>query len=122
MEEHIFFENGKITITKNQFIVDKQSFAMNSITAIKITEKPPSARLSGNTAIVGSLFLFLDGLFFFIGLIMLVIAGLLWKNTKPHYSIILTTPSGELLALTSQEKEYIEKIFAALNQALLSRA
>jgi hypothetical protein len=64
MEEQILFENGTVTITQNQFIVEKQTFAMNTITSIKTTETPPSVRLSGNTAIVGSLFLFLDELFF----------------------------------------------------------
>ncbi len=121
MEEQILFENGTVTITQNQFIVEKQTFAMNTITSIKTTETPPSARLSGNTAIIGSLCLFMDELFFFVGLILLAISAILWKNTKPTYSIILNTKKGEVLAFTNKDKDYVAQVFSALNQALMNR-
>ena len=120
MEEQILFENGTVTITQNQFIVEKQIFAMNTITSIKTTETPPSVRLSGNTAIIGSLCLFMDELFFFVGLILLVISAILWKNTKPTYSIILNTKKGEVLAFTNKDKDYVAQVFSALNQALMN--
>lgn len=121
MEEQILFENGTVSITQNQFIVEKQIFAMNTITSIKTTETPPSARLSGNTAIIGSLCLFMDELFFFVGLILLAISAILWKNTKPTYSIILNTKQGEVLAFTNKDKDYVAQVFSALNQALINR-
>jgi hypothetical protein len=122
MDEQIFFENGKVTVSKNQFIVENQTFTLDSIASIKIETIPPSRRLSGNTAIIGALCLSLDELFFVIGLILLAVAGFLWKRTKPQYSIILNTASGEKQALVSDNEEYIKQVFFALNEALVSRA
>lgn len=121
MAEQIFFENGKVTITESQFVVENQTFALNSIKAIKTGTIPPSRRLSGNTAIIGALCLSLDALFFVIGLMLLAVAGFLWKNGKTQHSIILTTASGDLQALASDNEEYINQVFSALNQALASR-
>lgn len=121
MEEKSFFANGTVTVTQNQLIVENQTFELAGVTSIKIGETPPNRRLSGNTAIIGALCLSLDAFFFVVGLILLGVAGFLWKTTKPQYSIILNTPSGEKPALISDNKEYVEQVFSALNQALLSR-
>lgn len=121
MAEQIFFENGKVTITQSQFVVENQTFALNSIKSIKTGTIPPSRRLSGNTAIIGALCLSLDALFFVVGLMLLAVAGFLWKNGKVQHSIILTTASGDQKALASDNEEYIKQVFSVLNQALASR-
>lgn len=121
MAEQIFFENGNITINQEQFIVENQTFEMASITSLKIETSPPSKRLSGNIAIVGALCFSLTEFFFIIGLLLLGVAFFLWKKAKPHYSIILNTRAGEKQALVSDDKEYIDQVVSALNQALISR-
>lgn len=121
MDSQNFFENGKVTISKTQFTVENQTFALDTIKAIKIEIIPPNRRLSGNIAIIGALFLSLDELFFIIGLMLLAVAAFLWKKTKPQHSIILNTSAGEKQALTSDNEAHIQKVFSALNEALTSR-
>lgn len=121
MAEQISFENGKVTITESQFVVENQTFELNSIRSVKTATIPPSRRVSGNIAIIGALCLSLDALFFVVGLMLLAVAGFLWKNGKTHYSIILTTTSGDQQVLASDNEAYINQVLSALNQALVSR-
>ena len=121
MDSHNFFENGKVTISESQFIVENQVFMLDNVSSIKIETPPPSRRLSGNIAIIGALCLSLDGLFFIVGLMLLAVSAFLWKKTKSQQTIILNTLAGEKQTLTSDDEEYIQKVFSALNQALISR-
>ncbi len=121
MSEQISFENGKVTITSSQFVLENQTFALDNIKSIKTETTPPSRRLSGNIAIIGALCLSLDALFFVIGLMLLAVAGFLWKNAKTRYSIILTTAAGDQQVLASDNEAYINQVFSALNQALAGR-
>ena len=48
----------------------------------------------------------------------------LFKQTEPllaTYSVILATASGASQALTSKDKVYIERVVAALNDAIVKR-
>lgn len=121
MTEQILFENGKVSLTESQLIVEQQTFELASIQSIKIQTSPPNRRLSGNTAIVGALCLALDELFFIFGLLLLGVSAWLWKKTKPQHAIILTTSAGEKRVLVSDDETYIRLVFSALNDALINR-
>ncbi|PTX95853.1 hypothetical protein DB345_08550 [Spartobacteria bacterium LR76] len=59
----------------------------------------------------------------FVGLVFAgVILGLaiLWlRSSKPRYHVAIASASGEAHALTSMDKDYIEKVVASINEAII---
>jgi hypothetical protein len=44
-----------------------------------------------------------------------------WLRMKPMFHVMLRTSGGENKALSSEQREYIEKIVRALNEAIVAR-
>jgi hypothetical protein len=56
-----------------------------------------------------------------IGLLMLGVGITMWRNAKADYSVALHASGGEVKALTSQDGQYIRRVVAALNDAIVHR-
>lgn len=117
MEETVFFESGPVKVTNARFIVGPQTFAMKNITSVRSDEEEPNrgiAVLLGLVTLV--LFLASQWLWGIGGLVFTVWA---WRQAKPKYHVALHSAGGETKALSSLERTYIEKVVAALNQAIV---
>jgi hypothetical protein len=55
------------------------------------------------------------------GLILLIIGALLNTISRPKFTIVLDSVSGEVRAFTSSDRDYIYEIVEALKQALAYR-
>jgi len=55
------------------------------------------------------------------GLILLAAAIYLSTMTKPLYNVVITTRSGELTAIGSLDKEFVDTITQAIETAVLER-
>ncbi len=118
MEEKIFFSYDDVKVTSSRFISGGQTFAMNNITSVKSVEQKPKR--------------FWAGLLIFFGLCSLpsswqtgvVIIGasviyMFLQKTKFH--VMLATAGGETSALTTYQKDYLDQVVAALNEAIVYR-
>lgn len=118
-EEKTFFQYEDVTVTNSRFMVAAQTFAMSNITSVKASKKEPGRMWPIVLIIVGVLVLAGGGTG--AGLIIAG-AGVVWLFVqKTMYHVMLTTAGGETSALSSNQREYIEKVVQALNDAIVAR-
>lgn len=118
-QERVYLEHGAVKVTNARFMVPSQTYAMSGITSVRFfTEKPNWLW---------------PGLFFVIAVVMLTNNGNIWSIViplavgmllllrKPTYHVVLSSASGETRALNNKNKQLIEGVISALNQAIISR-
>jgi hypothetical protein len=123
MEELVFFDHGPVKVTSARFIVDDRTYAMNGVTSVKSSIKPPDR--------VGPLVVILIGLLMVFAvagmtmkLIGLLVAGFgvwIWTQQKNTYAVFLSSASGEVQALSNTDEAYIGGVIRALNESLVHR-
>ena len=118
MDEKTFFEYEGVRVTNTRFIVDGQTFAMNNITSVKPLEQKPNRLLPGLLIVLGVLPA-LNGAYG--ALVLAAIGGIWWAMQKTTYHIMLHTAGGETSALKTHQQEYLQKVDAALNNAIVHR-
>jgi hypothetical protein len=117
-EEKIYFEYEDVKVTNARFISGSQTFAMSNVTSVKAFEKKPS-RLGGILVLlVGLLCL---GAQAFIGVLIMLAAGFYLYKQKTVFHVMLATASGESSALVTYQRDYLNKVVAALNEAIVRR-
>lgn len=118
MDETTFFEYEGVRVTNTRFIVDGQTFAMNNITSVKPLEQKPNRLLPGLLMAIGVLPAF-NGAYG--GLVLSLIGAVWWAMQKTVYHVMLHTAGGETSALKTFQKEYLQKVVTALNNAIVHR-
>lgn len=122
MEEREFFAGENVYVSLTRFVVFGKTYAMSGVTSVKASEVPPSRG--------GPLFLGLAGLMCFtgdgvswtgLGIVLLGLAAWVWIMQRPEYFILLSTASGEVQALKSQDRQYISEVVQALNDCIVAR-
>ncbi|MGQ3091625.1 MAG: DUF6232 family protein [Methylophilus sp.] len=134
MEETVFFNFNGIIVSNSRFIVRSQTYAMQSVTSVKPGVVKPSRVVASAFILIGVLLLaaelldlelltLLDhkGVLLVAGAVAILIGLIAWYLEKPRYSVILHTSAGEHHALVSDNKQDIEHVLQALNQAIVSR-
>jgi hypothetical protein len=118
VDETIFFQHEGVRITNTRFIVDGQTFAMNNITSVKPLEKKPN-RIWPVLLIVLGVLPALNGAY---GGLWLSLGGGIWfALQKTMYHVMLHTSGGETSALKTYQREYLDKVVTALNNAIVHR-
>lgn len=125
MDERYFSQNG-ITVDRDFARFGSKSYAINKINSVELRE-----RQKGNvgctvlSCIVTLFFIFaLINEFNSVALIIalffaLAAAGSMWLQSQREYSLYLMTSSSEVQALTSNSREEIEKLRAAIERAMV---
>lgn len=126
MEEKTFFEQGGIKVTNARFISGGQTYSMNNVTSIKTSVIAPK-RLWLVVGLVFGGMMALSGLMASNPVMVLLGGGLagwcaysLWRQ-RPQYDLLLTTAAGEASALSTGDKALLDRIVAALNDAIVAR-
>lgn len=118
MQEKEFFDYDGVRVTNTRFIVDGQTYAMNNITSVKPYEKKPNRLWPILMVILGVILVFSR----VYGGLLLSVIGVVWLVVqKTVYHLILHTAGGETSALTTNQKEYLQKVVSALNKAIVYR-
>ncbi|MDG5975856.1 QacE-like protein [Hydrogenophaga taeniospiralis CCUG 15921] len=118
MDEKTFFEYEGVKVTNTRFVVDGQTFAMRNITSVNSLTEPPQ-RFWGIICLLIGIAATTENAFFGIPVIALSIY-FLYKQ-RAVYHVMLRTSGGETKALTTYQKEYLGKVVAALNDAIVHR-
>lgn len=119
MEEHIFFEYGDVKVTNARFINGGQTYAMNNVTSVKPYEKKPSR--------IGGILVLLIGVIIMVnfslvtGLLINAAAAYYLYQQKIIYHILLSTSAGETTALVTYQRNYLNAVITALNNAIVHR-
>lgn len=115
-EQTFFSENG-VTVTQARFVVPGGStFAMSGVTSVGMAETYPDKDKAKKLILFGVPCLLIG-----VGILM-IIAGIIWMATaQPLYTVLLRSASGEASAYSSRDKELIQRIIAALTDAIIER-
>ena len=121
MAEKVYLKESNVTVTNARFVVSDQTYAMSGITSVKAAEKKPNV---APALIVGGLGVFM----LFSGAVEAKIIGLFliglaiaWMLQVKHI-VVLSSASGEVKAISSRYSDFIERIVAALNEAIIDIA
>lgn len=133
--EQVFFAEGNIRVTSSRFIVGDQTYAMSAVSSVRAHAEQPK-NLDLGCAFVLAVALVLFGFMGWVasgkmnspgawilaaGAALLVATLSTWRKRKPIYVVQLTTSSGEVQALTSQDWPHVHRIVEALNEAIVHR-
>lgn len=118
MNETTFFEQEGVRVTNARFIVDGQTFAMNNITSVKPLEKKPSRVIPIVLIVLGALPA-INGVYG--GLVLSAIGAIWFALQKTVYHVMLHTSGGETSALKTYQKDYLQSVVTALNNAIVHR-
>jgi hypothetical protein len=118
MDEKIFFEHEDVKVTSARFISGGQTYAMSNVTSVKGFEKMP-ARFWG---IVILLFgLIVAAISLVPGVIIAACAAAYLYLQKPIFHVLLSTSAGETKALVTYQRDYLNRVISAINDAIVSR-
>jgi hypothetical protein len=131
-EEQVFLREGDVLVTSTRFAVGPTTYAISSINSVKFTEVPPDRSLQGCLgAIALGLFLVAISVLamspstgipcFLILTVVAIFITVVISKDKPSYQTIITTSSGELQALTGNDRGFIRRVVNAIEQAIISR-
>ena len=118
MDEKTFFEYDGVKVTNARFVAGWQTFEMSNVTSVNPVTMP-SKRLWGYILLLLSLAGLMANPFF--GVPVTAIAIYVISKHKRTYHVMLRPSGGETKALTTQQKEYLDKVIAALNDAIIHR-
>lgn len=124
MDETIFLHESGITVTSAPFIVQAQTYVLSRITSVRQDTEPASRGVAILAGVVGAAVLLTHHSNIFAIVIVIIAVGValvLWKASKDRHHVVLRTSSGESLAVTSTDREFIHRVIEALNDAIASR-
>lgn len=118
--EEFLFDEGDIKISKLRFIVGNQTYAMSGITSVKSESVSPNIAFPLLLFLLGLLVLALEASPLIAG--VLIGCGVILLLTRyGKHSVTLGTSGGEIQSYVSRDKSFIQKVVAALNDAIILR-
>ncbi|MGH7953124.1 MAG: DUF6232 family protein, partial [Limisphaerales bacterium] len=127
-EEAIYSDNA-VVVTNMRVIIGGATYALRNITSVKMLFTPPRLVKPILLLIVGSMILLAalvpitdtdpvpPAVYVVAG--MMILGAILWMcSVKTNYHLGLSSASGEVHALTSKNRAYIERIVLSVNEAI----
>jgi hypothetical protein len=118
MQEQVFFNHEDVQVTNARFVNGGQTYAMSNITSVKATEDKPKRFWPILLFFFGVPEMFMS---LWVGLALMSIAAFILFRQKTTYHVMLATAGGEVSALKTYQREYLDQIVGALNRAIVAR-
>lgn len=128
--EAILYSDPQLTVTSRRVIIGETTYSLRNITSVTMKTTTPNGCCAGLLILFGGVgaFAVFSDLFtagklpefssFFLIAVFLV-AGIAWfRSLKPSFHVTIASASGEVEALESAEKDYIQKIVTSINDAV----
>lgn len=127
-EEITIFEKDTIKVTNLRAVIDAKTYSISNISAVEARRIEPSGCMPAGLTISG-IFVLLFSLTNIRDLVPLLITGALLlfigigmlRQNKPQFAVQISTSSGEVKAYSSPNKEEIDQIVNALNEAIIKK-
>jgi len=125
-EPTFYSDERGVRITPTRAIFGSTIYAMANITSIKRDVRPANRKLGIIIAVLGLIILLASASFdsstgVIAGAIVLGLGILVAAIVKPTYFLKITSDSGEAEPISSKDKQYIDSIVTAMNEALIRR-
>jgi len=131
--EQCLFDESGIFISPSRFVTPSQTYAMSGVTSVRTVIARQSRVGPFLTALLG-LFFVIEGIIHLqqgstpavlgatlVGAILAAIGVLIFVRRVPSYSVMLHSASGEVEATSRKDKDLIQRVMAAVNQAIVLR-
>jgi hypothetical protein len=120
-QEKVFHSDSNVTVTQSRFMASGRTYTMRNISSVTVFKVEKSKKLPIALLIVGCLIALAGGSASVLGIAM-AIAGIIWLfMIKNDYAVRISTNAGESNSLTSANRDYVQKIVNALNEAIIHR-
>jgi len=122
--EQIIFEEGNVKITNLRAIIGSKTYAMSNVTSVGLGRQNPSRFFPVTLIVVGGLYALFgqNGWSSLVGGGLIVVWGfLVLRSAKPTFIVKIGSASGEMKALSSQDKAHMRRIVDAVNEAIVRR-
>jgi Family of unknown function (DUF6232) len=117
-KEIMFYQDTNVQVTQSRFITNSKTYAMRNISSVHIFEIIKSRKGPVLLMIAGGLMLFSDTARI-AGFLIIALGILILFLIKNEYAVRISTNSGEVNSIVSKDRDYIEKIVNALNNAII---
>jgi hypothetical protein len=122
MSEREFLRQGGVVVTQARFIHGSQTFAMSNVTSVLSTKTDPSKGGAILLIVLGIVLIAAhQAATIVIGLALAALGGWWLYSMKPTYNVVLRTASGESRAFSSKDRSLVERVVAAVNDAIVAR-
>jgi hypothetical protein len=118
MSEQNFFQYEDVHVTNARFVNGGQTYAMSNVTSVKSFEEKPSRFWGIIFLLLGLILIAAQPV---VGVLIAAAAGFFLYKQKTTYHVMLATSGGEVSALKTHQREYLEKVVTALNHAIIAR-
>lgn len=139
MAEETVYSDSNVSVTTARVVISGTTYALRNLTSVKMTSSPSgqvgcaavllipgilmlllslaSCGISGLAGLVEGVGAGLVGLVISGGIITAAIAWM--RKSRANYHVTISSSSGEAHALTSKDRNYVEKIVASINDAIV---
>lgn len=117
--EKIYYRGSDVVVSDKRFVADGTTYALHNIASVASGVHAPRkfgwilGLLLGLVSIPANPFF---------GIPIALLAGYFLYQRRQSYVVVLRDASGETNALASRDRETIDKVVSALNQAIIERA
>jgi hypothetical protein len=118
LDEQTFFSHDGVRVTNARFVVGADTYSIRNITSTAAWSKPQKWLAAVLCGLIGFALLLNSPA---IGVMFLAAAGLLVYFGRPVHFVRLHTSGGEVKAVKSYDLAYVQKVVAALNDAIVSQ-
>jgi Family of unknown function (DUF6232) len=118
--EKVFYQDANVSVTQSRFMASSKTYAMRNISSVSIYRKERSKKLEIIMIILGLALTAVESSRV-LGIILLLLGIVLLFILKDQYSVRISSNSGEADGFVSKDKELINKIVGAVNEAIIYR-
>lgn len=121
-KEKVFYRDLTVKVTQFRYITDNKTYAIKNISFVTINKTIGCRFCAKLTIITGLIALFIPNDFQIIIGGILVVLGIIWYiSIKDLFTVCIGTNGKTINSITSNNKDYIEKIVDAVNQAIIHK-
>lgn len=132
-EERSFLNDGGVYVSNTRVVIHGTTYATANITSVRKQMVPAKNGCASIMAIIGALGT-IGGLASALGesssdrwtpfvvCVVLLIIGIVWfRSLRPTYNVMLATAGGERQGLTSKDEGVVDRVTAAIADAIVHR-
>jgi hypothetical protein len=128
-QETTYYQDSTVTISNSRAVLGAKTYAMVNITSVSMGEKPANRTPGIALALIGLAIAACTGSMggnsagggIGIGVVLIIAGIALAAIVKPSYIVRIGSAGGESDALVSNNREYIQKLVSAVNEAIIKR-
>jgi Family of unknown function (DUF6232) len=120
--EKIFYQDQNVIVTNSRVVASGKTYAMSNISSVTNFRIVKNSTIGIVIIVVGGLSLFSgewQGWLF--GIIVIILGAVIIRKKKDYFSVQISSNSGESKAIISKDKNYVQKIVDAVNEAIIYR-